>query len=46
MNPAMVGVTMPPQLAVLAGAAAGAAVSYAGQLYFAFRPRRPALGAQ
>lgn len=31
-----------PQLAVLAGAAAGALVSYFGQALFAFRPRRPA----
>jgi putative flippase GtrA len=45
MSPAMMGSAMLPQLAVLAGAAAGAAVSYAGQLCFAFRPRRPALGA-
>jgi putative flippase GtrA len=33
-----------PQLAVLAGAAAGALFSYAGQLLFAFRPRHPAMG--
>jgi putative flippase GtrA len=32
-----------PQLAVLTGAAAGAAVSYTGQLLFAFRPRHHAL---
>ena len=31
-----------PQLAVLCGAAVGAAVSYAGQSLFAFRPSRPA----
>lgn len=30
-----------PQLAVLCGAAAGAAVSYSGQALFAFRPNRP-----
>lgn len=30
-----------PQLAVLAGAAAGALLSYNGQALFAFRPRRP-----
>lgn len=30
-----------PQLAVLSGAAAGAAVSYSGQALFAFRPNRP-----
>ena len=32
-----------PQLAVVAGAAAGAGVSYNGQALFAFRPRRPAV---
>ncbi len=32
----------PPQLAVIAGAAAGALVSYSGQALFAFRPRHPA----
>jgi putative flippase GtrA len=31
-----------PQLAVLFGAATGAAVSYSGQVLFAFRPNRPA----
>ena len=31
-----------PQFAVIAGAAAGALVSYSGQALFAFRPRRPA----
>jgi len=31
-----------PQLAVIAGAAAGALLSYSGQALFAFRPRRPA----
>ncbi|MGB7252504.1 MAG: GtrA family protein [Xanthobacteraceae bacterium] len=31
-----------PQFAVIAGAAAGALRSYAGQALFAFRPRRPA----
>lgn len=31
-----------PQLAVLCGAVAGAAVSYSGQALFAFRPTRPA----
>jgi putative flippase GtrA len=31
-----------PQLAVLFGAATGAAVSYSGQALFAFRPHRPA----
>ena len=31
-----------PQLAVLCGAVAGAAVSYSGQALFAFRPNRPA----
>jgi putative flippase GtrA len=31
----------PPQLAVIAGAAAGALVSYSGQALFAFRPRHP-----
>jgi putative flippase GtrA len=30
-----------PQLAVLCGAATGAAVSYSGQILFAFRPHRP-----
>ena len=35
-------VTAPPQIAVIAGAAAGALVSYSGQALFAFRPRRPA----
>jgi putative flippase GtrA len=30
-----------PQLAVLCGAATGAAVSYSGQILFAFRPNRP-----
>jgi putative flippase GtrA len=34
-----------PQLAVLAGAGAGAAVSYVGQLSFAFRPQHAALKA-
>lgn len=34
-----------PQLAVLAGAAAGALFSYTGQLLFAFRPRRTAVTA-
>jgi putative flippase GtrA len=33
--------TAPPQLAVIAGSAAGALVSYSGQTLFAFRPRRP-----
>ena len=32
----------PPQIAVIAGAAAGALLSYSGQALFAFRPRRPA----
>jgi putative flippase GtrA len=32
-----------PQLAVLAGAAVGAIVSYGGQAQFAFRPRRAAI---
>ncbi|MGB6174733.1 MAG: GtrA family protein [Xanthobacteraceae bacterium] len=31
-----------PQFAVIAGAAAGALLSYSGQALFAFRPRRPA----
>ena len=31
-----------PQLAVIAGAAAGALLSYSGQALFAFRPRHPA----
>lgn len=31
----------PPQLAVVAGSAAGALVSYSGQALFAFRPRHP-----
>ena len=31
----------PPQLAVIAGSAAGALVSYSGQALFAFRPRHP-----
>jgi len=31
-----------PQFALVAGAAAGALVSYCGQACFAFRPRRPA----
>jgi putative flippase GtrA len=30
-----------PQFAVLCGAATGAAVSYSGQILFAFRPHRP-----
>jgi hypothetical protein len=30
-----------PQLAVIAGSAAGAIVSYTGQALFAFRPRKP-----
>lgn len=34
-----------PQLAVLCGAAAGAAVSYSGQALFAFRPNQPAQSA-
>lgn len=34
-----------PQVAVLCGAAAGAIVSYSGQLLFAFRPNRPAASA-
>lgn len=34
-----------PQLAVLCGAATGAAVSYSGQALFAFRPNRPAQSA-
>jgi putative flippase GtrA len=34
--------TATPQLALLIGAASGALVSYAGQLLFAFRPRRSA----
>lgn len=31
-----------PQLALIAGAAAGALFSYSGQMLFAFRPRHPA----
>ena len=31
----------PPQIALIAGAAMGALVSYSGQTLFAFRPRRP-----
>lgn len=34
-----------PQLAVMCGAVAGAAVSYSGQALFAFRPDRPAQSA-
>ena len=34
-----------PQLAVLCGAATGAAVSYSGQALFAFRPNHPAKSA-
>jgi len=34
-----------PQLAVLCGAAAGAIISYSGQVLFAFRPQRPAASA-
>jgi putative flippase GtrA len=33
--------TAMPQLAVIAGSAAGAVVSYSGQKLFAFQPRRP-----
>jgi putative flippase GtrA len=31
----------PPQIALIAGAAMGALVSYSGQTLFAFRPRHP-----